>query len=306
MSALAEQVDLRLALSDQAVGDQPVKVPCREHHDKTASLAVYPDHLYCYGCGFTIPTSRRLEALAYLLKTDEREAVSIADRYTNESLDRYRERAAQEAKADPLPHSLASIYNGVLNDQRRHRLDWLLARGLTLETINAPDVLLGHDGSRFVIPIFDAERKLVALRYRLDPLYNDERDIAKRKYLGMKGRNGFYLYPEALLAHDDRPYVSVCEGELDALRLWQEGYPAVSATNGARQVEKLPAILRERYPRLATLAVATDRDEAGEEAAARTMRAAKDAGFNAYRVHWEEGKDVTEALQLGQQLLCEP
>ena len=158
-------IDLRLAVTDQVVGDQPVFVKCREHNDKQrGNLAVYADGLYCFTCHFQLQNDR-IKALAYLLGTSEQEAARSADRYTNEALDRYRERASQESRMDPLPRSLATIYNKVLNGpERRHRREWFYERGLTLETINDPDVLLGHDGLHFVIPIFDRNRNLVSLR----------------------------------------------------------------------------------------------------------------------------------------------
>ena len=88
--------------------------------------------------------------------------------------------------------------------------------------------------------------------------------------------------------------VYICEGELDALRLWQEGRPAVSVTNGAGQVEKLPALLKAQYPLITHLCIATDQDEPGEEAAERTKKVAEALGFTTFRWHWKEAKDVTE------------
>jgi hypothetical protein len=301
------EIDLRLAVTDMPVGAVPVKIKCpdsiHKHRakqtDKNQSLAVYPDNLHCYGCGFH--RNNRLEALAFLLGVTEEEAKKVAEKYTNEALDAYRERAATEARRDPLPFALAQLYNTALmgpNAPRAHRQDWLLARGITLET--AEDVHLGHDGNRYVIPIFDADMKLIALRYRRDDAYLDE---SYPKYMGMKGRNGLYLYPEWLIERDTRKFLVICEGELDALRLWQEGYPAVSATNGAGQAHKLPALIRERWPRIHTLCVATDQDEPGEEAARLTIAAAEGLGMKAMRLRWEEGKDVTEALQLGHKLV---
>ncbi len=310
-------INLRLAVTDQVVGDQPVFIKCREHNDKRyPNLAVYVDHLHCFVCGFHMnlidkegnawdaaPGHR--DPLAYILKVPEEEAAKVASKYTNEAIDRYREKAAQESRMDPLARSLATIYNKILNSpERKHRLQWFYDRGLTDRTINDPDVLLGHNGTQFIIPIFDKERKLVSLRYRMDPEYCTEQEIGKHKYMGMKGRNGLYIYPEPLLDNAgswreeltvDKVYI--CEGELDALRLWQEGRPAVSVTNGAGQVEKLPALLKAQYPLITHLCIATDQDEPGEEAAERTKKAAEALGFTTFRWHWKEAKDVTEHLQ---------
>ena len=297
-------IDLRLAVDDQVVGDYPIKVKCREHNDKTASLAVYADHLHCYGCGFhaSFDPPMLVNPLSYLLGISDEEADKVGSRYTNESLDRYREKAAQESRMDPLPRTLATIYNAMLNSpERAHRKQWFYDRGLTELTINDPDVLLGHDGLHFVIPVFDKSRNLVSLRYRMDPEYCSEQEIHKHKYLGMKGRNGLYIYPEPLLENAGSwreeltvTKVYICEGELDALRLWQEGRPAVSVTNGAGQVEKLPALLKAQYPSITHLVIATDQDEPGEEAANRTIKAAELLGFTTLRWRWEGAKDVTE------------
>ena len=133
------------------------------------------------------------------------EVEKVASRYTNEAIDRYREKAAQESRMDPLPRTLAIIYNKMLNGPlRMHRMQWFYDRGLTDRTINDPDVLLGHDGTQFIIPIFDKERNLVCLRYRMDPEYCTEQELHKHKYIGMKGRNGLYIYPEPLLDNAGR------------------------------------------------------------------------------------------------------
>jgi DNA primase len=289
------------------VGTLPVHIKCPSHNDKTrGNLAVYDDHLHCYVCGFH--RNDWPEALALLLGCSEAEARAQASKYTNEALDAYRERAAQEARTDPMPFALAQIYNNMLmgpDAPRAHRQDWLLARGLTPETWER--FHLGHNGCQFVIPIFDAGMNLVSLRLRRDDEYLDD---THPKYMGVKGRNGLYLYGEWLVTPEHK-YLVLTEGELDAVRLWQEGIPAVSATNGAGQVRKLPALIRDRWPHIKTLIIGTDSDEAGEASAVGhtnekgefvpgTQQAALDLGFKVYRLKWEEGaKDVSDAIQLG-------
>ena len=184
-------IDLRLAVTDQVVGDYPVKVKCREHNDKTASMGVYADHLHCFGCGFhlSFEAPMLVNPLGYLLGISDDEVEKVSSRYTNESIDRYREKAAQESRMDPLPRTLAIIYNKMLNGPLRvHRKQWFYDRGLTDRTINDEDVLLGHDGTRFVIPVFDRNRNLVSLRYRMDPEYCTEQELHKHKYIGHEGQ----------------------------------------------------------------------------------------------------------------------
>lgn len=304
-------LDLRLALTDQPVGDIPYKMTCPpEVHkarsgklDKQQSLAVYHDHLHCFGCGFHLepwgkpwaPPPQHVEPLAFLLGTTYEEAKAVEHKYHSETIDAYRERAAAEANAEPLPASLAEVYSAVLmKGPRRSRCAWLEARGLTYRTMD--EFKLGHDGVRFVIPVWNREGKLITLRYRRDDEYLDDK---YPKYSGMKGRNGLYLYGEWLVP-DDATELWITEGELDAIRLWQEGLPAVSATNGAGQVHKLPALIKERWPLVHTLYIATDQDEPGHEAARLTKQTAEQLGFRTERLTWpEEAKDVTEAAQYG-------
>lgn len=308
------QVDLRLAVTDMPVADLPVYAKCPGHKDtKRPNLAVYDDHLHCYVCGFhrnLRPPVASMEThehpLAILLGVTNEEALALEARYSSESLDAYRERAATEARRDPMPTALAQVYNQVLmQGPRKGRMDWLLARGLTRKTIG--DNLIGHDGNRFVIPVFDADANLISLRFRRDDEYLDD---GYPKYSGVKGRNGLYLYPEDLIEREERRMLVICEGELDALRLWQDNIAAISPTNGAGQVVKLPKLIRERWPSVATLLLATDQDEAGEAAAMGhtnekgkfvpgAAQAALELGFKVYRLKWEGGKDVSEALQLG-------
>lgn len=283
-------LDVRLALPDtgQLVGSQPLKVKCRQHNDKQASLAVYPDGIHCFGCNFHLDGEA---AVKYLLKSD---TVDMT-RYTNESLDAYRDRATTDAKTKPLPTALADAFHTLLVTTRKDRLEWLTARGLTRATLKRAKV--GHNGFAYTIPVFDKGGNLLTIRYRRDDAHSTGRGP---KYWGLPGRGGQYMYPEWLLANHASNNVVVCEGELDALRLWQEGIPAVTLTNGAGQTPKLPALLRQHYSNYYRLTIATDMDEAGQEAARLTASAALDLGFEVYRATWDEKwKDVSEYINGG-------
>lgn len=289
-------LDLRLAVDETAYGDGPLKVRCPVHDDPSASLAVYPDNIHCFGCGFH--RNNPDEALAVLLGISRTEARSALPQFDSERLDAYRLRAAERAKLDPLPTSKAKMYNTFLRQTMSHRLEWFYARGLTDETIDR--ALLGHDGARFTIPVFDQHGQLLTIRYRKDlmPDQWDREDNRTRipKYSGTKGRNGLFLYGAQWLGDTD--YVIVTEGELDALRLLQCGHPVCSATNGARQVVRVPRLLSELFPSIRRLYIATDQDDAGHDAARQTARGAE--GYEVKRLRWlTEVKDVTEHLMLG-------
>lgn len=306
------KVDCRLAIMDEPPpSGEAVYIRCSnpKHTDKNASCAVYPDHIHCFVCGFHI--AYRMESLAHLLKIDVREAFKRARYYTTEGLDAYRERAAIEARKDPLPPSVAQGYNRILWESRYERMSWYYSRGIKSEWIDL--MKLGHTGEKFSIPIWDKDGKLLNIRFRRDDEYYiapDEGERPAPKYSGMKGRNGTYFYPERLFhgwAYGSTTSVVglgewcvVCEGELDALRLWVEGIPAISPTNGANSVKQVVEFLKQ-YPRIKRIYIATDQDAAGDKAAQEFMSLAQ--GYDVVeRLIWGGAKDVTELYQSGGEL----
>ena len=310
------RVDLRLALTDDVVGDLPIRIKCPRHSDTDPSLCVYPDHLYCYsvGCGFCIPTSKRMEALAWLLWDDRsqwRRAISESHKYTNSGIEAYRERVEREAKSKPLPRAQAELYHRLVYKERRNGyrpVQWYYDRGLSDQTISR--FMLGHDGTRFTIPIFDHDGKLLNIRLRLDERYTTEDDYVngklQKKYSGVCGYNGVFLYP-AWLIDPRSEEVIICEGELDCVKLHQEGYTnSITSTNGAGNLRKLLEGLTndKNYATVRKLSIITDQDEAGDYVAAQLLEEAQKLGYAARRITWprEWGKDVTELYQGGHSL----
>ena len=300
-----KDLDLRLVVTDAPLGEMPEKITCPEHDDPSASMAVYPGAVHCYGCGLHSTGFFALALLLYGRRDEEsmRRAVQVASRYTARSLDAYRERVDQQVKLDPLPHGLADAYHSLLQNVRSDRFDWLLERGI--DFLSAKSFRLGHDGTRFTIPVFSATGDLLTIRYRRDDHYGTHtfdprkgKTVAIPKYSGMRGRNGLFLYPAHKIASHASKHLVVVEGELDAVRLWQEGIPAVSATNGAGSVARLPALIREAFPQIDTLLFACDQDEAGREATNAGITAAIKEGFKWEEWRWPEewGKDITEVL----------
>jgi DNA primase len=117
------------------------------------------------------------------------------------------------------------------------------------------------------------------------------------KYWGTKGRNSVYLFNEKVLEFASLKtsdfVVAITEGELDALRLVQEGFAAVSATNGAGAFDGafLPMFRLAR-----AIVVMYDQDDEGRRNADRVAKLFKS---KAKVVHWDmnEGKDVTDFLK---------
>lgn len=162
---------------------------------------------------------------------------------------------------------------------RRDRGVYLLDRGLFLQTLRQQRI--GHDGERFTIPVWNADRsQLLNVKFRTDPRYADP-DAPK------------YDQPRGVPTSIYRPNaggdpVVICEGEFDALALAQLGCDAVTSTAGAGNLAALLRHERLRPP----VYIATDQDDAGEEAA-RALTAAFPA---ARRLRWAGANDVSEAL----------
>ncbi len=305
------KVDCRLAISDDPPpGDYPIKMHCPMHKDREASLAVYRGGLKCFGCKFEI--RRRLDALAFLLtgRYDEstvRELIRDRSRvlkYTAEAVDGYRERVAAEDRRTPLPSALADVYQRILATSRQGSLQALLRRGLSEGIVTK--AVIGHSLRYFTIPFYDSTGALITIRFRRDELYGEcEFDGCTPipKYKGYEGRNGQYLYPEswcyeAVCFGHRTATLWICEGELDALRLWDVGVAGCSTTNGSRNMVKAVELITRLIPGCRSIVVCGDIDEPGLIARKETLQAAKAAGYEAREVMWpgEWGKDITEVL----------
>lgn len=307
-----DAIDVRYAVTDAPIGDEAVKVKCPMHADNEFSLAVYRNHLHCYGCRFHV--KRTMDSLAFLLygnmsEDSVRRAFEVAPKYTASALDGYRTRVAEEARREPLPSVLAQIYNNMLTggNSRAWRRSWLHQRGLTDQTINGFE--LGHDGTRFTIPYFARDHKLLTIRYRRDDHYGTEYTDGKPipKYIGTKGRNGLYLYPEFKLdvwRGGTWPELVVVEGEFDAIRLWQERIPSVTIPNGAGNLKRIPQMLADADILVDWLTVAGDMDEPGWLAAEEVVVAARTINQKVRRICWDPtwGKDATELYVNGHSL----
>ena len=256
-----------------------------------------------------------MEALAFLLGFEDalggldwKRAIGVAGKYVVESLDAYREVAAREARKDPMPRAYAEVYHQMLRTLRNgERNEWLYARGFEGRTLQA--FLIGHSGSQFTIPFFNTAGEVITIRFRRDDKiatsYFEPRDGKEHeipKYSGITGRNGLYLYADWML-RPEMDYVVVTESELCAARLWQEGIPAVSPTNGAGQLKHVARLL-EPYPQIRHIWVASDQDDPGYEGAKELIDAGLERRTPTQRLNWprEWGKDVTELLCGGHRL----
>jgi hypothetical protein len=263
---MVDMRDLRYAVGG---GDAHYHMICNpSRDDDTPSLAIYANGAYDFGTGvaYTIP-----EALALLGKDD-----AVLPLYTEVRTATPRRRSAPSGS---VSWGLIATWNlCLLAGPRRQRISWLLARGLSHATVNR--YRLGHTGTAFSIPIPLAGG--YSYKLRRDDRYSDPDAPRYRNPKGM---------PTVLYRPNPRGVTSaICEGELDALLLAQLGIDAITSTGGAGDlVRRIRGIALPRR-----VYILTDQDDAGEQAAV-AIREARPA-TDWVRVHWDQGKDVTDAL----------
>jgi len=120
--------------------------------------------------------------------------------------------------------------------------------------------LLGWNGSRITIPIRNERGEIFTFRLARDPDGRGE----SPKMLSIRGTRPSLYGVETLRWKPSR--VVICEGEFDRLVLLSHGFPAVTSTAGAHSFRAEWARYFEDIPEVY---VCFDRDQAGEEGAAR-------------------------------------
>lgn len=293
-----EKLDLRdlVAPGKRYSGERPVMITCPWHEERKPSLAIFRDHAFCFGC------NRRQSLLEWVaekvgldIARDFSQVVAAAASLAGQVIvapPPPRRTPTPPVQIPPLDPAVARRYHNMLGEKRQ----WFLGRGLSNRIID--EQILGYDGKAFTIPVWHPGGMLLNIRFRRDDAINRE----GRKYWGIEGRNETILYNQVALV-DNFGYILVTEGELDCLRLAQEGIPAVSSTNGAAGMLRIWE--REAHLFLCPrIVIALDQDEAGRKAAGELRELINGRGHTASRgraviMKWDRrlGKDITELAQ---------
>jgi len=130
-----------------------------------------------------------------------------------------------------VPADVVSGFHGRLLKEEKVLTFLREERGITLKTVK--EFVLGWDGQRITIPILDASGDVVNLR-KYKPHVKRQKCISYSDKSGDKKANRSYgrgrLFPISNLAEDT---LIICEGEMDALLLHDQGYAALTGTAGA-------------------------------------------------------------------------
>ena len=286
------RVDLRTVVTPgaQIRGDKPTTTRCFWHEDHNPSLRVYPDHLHCFGCNEHMDL---LDFVAWQEKLDVRQDFEqlleiLESRYVG--MVPVPPPPKPRKSLQPVPRDVAQHLHQRLGSRR----EWFHRRGFTDDTIDRE--MLGYDRKAFAIPVWSSRGEFLTVRFRRDDEALGEETELQSKYWGLAGRNDAFLYnTRALELVKVWGFAVICEGELDALRLHQEGIPSVSVTNGVGAFHE--GFVREiRACDPDRVVIAYDQDEQGR---VHGIRVARMFGLKGRVASWprEWGKDVTEVLQ---------
>lgn len=164
--------------------------------------------------------------------------------------------------------------------------EWLNKRGIEDRTIEAFKVAeQGRDGKSYAVFPYLRDGELVNVKYR-NP--DDKRDMRQ------EGGAEPCLFGWHLIDPKARQ-VAICEGEIDAMTLWQAGIPALSVNAGAGNHQWIESDW-ERLERFSDILVAFDSDEAGQKGAREVVRR---LGVARCRKLVLPAKDANDWLQQG-------
>ncbi len=157
------------------------------------------------------------------------------------------------------------------------------ARGISDAVIDR--FLLGWNGSRITIPIFDRDGKFIFFKLAKDP--DDKNDGPKM--LAATGTRAELYGWERVLGKPEQ--IIICEGEFDRLVLESRGFAAVTSTGGAATFRPEWAEALRTIP---TIYTCFDNDAAGRAGAERAARLIPQARVVRLPEEVGEGGDVTD------------
>ncbi len=165
--------------------------------------------------------------------------------------------------------------------------EYLNEHGITQASVDKFE--LEDRGDKLAIPVKDKNGGTLFYKYRN---LNYSEDSEAPKYLFDKGSKAQIFNPQAL----EKPNIVICEGEIDCIRLDQEGIPAVTGTAGA---STFPNSWLELFTGKTCL-ICYDTDEPGKENALKVAQKLASKGINARIVNLpEDCKDICEFFASG-------
>lgn len=266
------------------VGEWGMHCPFHDDKNRSASISVRNGLWHCQVCnigGHAKELVREVEARS----DTETKAMAGGGRLIAGFVDE----DGKPVEPPAISESEVVRYHETLLKAKVVRKEFTRRRGLTVSTLKRFQIGWDTMKSAYTIPIRDKDGRLVNLRrYQLDP------PEGRRKIWGLTGHNNPALFPISEL--DDTSEIIICEGELDALILIQNGFSAVTRT-GAADVWR--AGWNTHFDDKVVY-VCHDRDEKGQKADVDIMHALRSHAREVHKVELpyevakDHGKDLTD------------
>ncbi|MCI0627784.1 MAG: CHC2 zinc finger domain-containing protein [Acidobacteria bacterium] len=168
-------------------------------------------------------------------------------------------------------------------------LPWRIRRYLTEQRGIRDDLIdlymLGWNGQRITIPIFDRQGAFAFFKLAKDP---EDRSDSPKMIASPGARAELYGWERV---KQEPAQIIICEGEFDRLVLGSHGFSAVTSTAGARVFKEEWAEALKGIPEVS---VCFDRDEAGRAGALNVARLLPTARVIELPEEVGEGGDVTD------------
>ena len=307
---------------------------CPFHNEKTPSFTVYPENgsFYCFGCGaggdvFTF--TKLIENLDYIeavKKLAERASITLPDEGYDDSFMKLKNTVYE------INRETAKFFHSYLmSEDGRWALDYLVGRGLTLQTIRhfglgaAPDkwdaltnhlLSLGYTipdmlqanvigksqrgtyydrfRKRVMFPIITIRGKVIAFSGRAMP----GEDKEGGKYVNTADtpvyKKSENIFGMNFAKNNCAERIILVEGNMDVVSLHQAGFTNAVAALGTAFTDE-QAKLISRYTKEIVLTM--DADAAGQKAVRRASEILKNTGLDVRVVTIPDGKDPDEYIK---------
>lgn len=221
--------------SDGPNDDGEWAIHCPFHDDVDPSAYVNPTKgvWVCHrGCGHgpIKDMVERIMADRNVEPATEGTLIEVDDNVSDLDAERVKRRGEAIPPAPLAGAEVVEAWHKKLLDgpQRDILTDFQLRRGLSLDTIRR--FKIGYNVGRkcFTIPVFDRDGDVINVRY-----YYPNATGKLPKYRNHKGYGRMALYPLWPISALSKSALVICEGELDALILVQNGFNAITVTAGA-------------------------------------------------------------------------
>jgi 5S rRNA maturation endonuclease (ribonuclease M5)/archaellum biogenesis ATPase FlaH len=281
---IVEMIEREAGVKIPSRGDPAlINCPLPDHNDQNPSFAIYrrTNSWYCYGCnrGGNVFTF-----LKHFHDFSVRDTFYFLKKNYNLKIDTEKERQIKISFVPliPLPDDIK---------------DWLYSRKLKEETISRFKLMALKDegtGKRFLgIPLFNERGEVINWKIRRDHINEDE-TLPKYKFL--LPQNKVNVFPLSLIDLD-KEEIFVCEGELDAILLCQEGYNVITSTTGGNSIAKNEELINivKKFKKVYLL---PDNDDTGKKWSFELKERLSKLPIEIVEIKLPDGiKDVTELYQ---------